>query len=63
MQFMKRSELQELSDPAQAEYLADIMSRMWMKSPNTPFPSILNAVMDADRKDGLEELVELYGLR
>lgn len=61
--FMQSTELQALEDPARAEYLADIMARIYQRMPNSPFPTVIRLVMEAEREGTLEDDIAALGLR
>lgn len=54
-EFVKSQELRSLEDEGAAEYLADIMARLYASDPSLPYPSITYLVMEAYRDGTLEE--------
>ena len=63
-EFMNSQELRSLEDEPVADDLADVMARLYQKAgPQTPYPSIIKAVMAAYRDGSLDALREQYGLQ
>jgi hypothetical protein len=62
-EFIGRQELTSIKDPKEADYLADVMSRLYQRNPSTPYPSIVNLVMQAYEDGTLEEGLAEIGLR
>jgi hypothetical protein len=62
-EFIGSQELAALEDEAQAQYLADVMARIYQRNPSTPYPSIINFVMSEHRNGTLEEGLAEIGLR
>lgn len=53
-QFMKSQELTSLQNPEKAQHLASVMAMTYAKSPpGTPYPTVLNLVMMADKQGKL----------
>ena len=61
--FSESQELLGLEDEATADYLADIMSRIYQRNPGTPMTSVKNFVMTEHREGTLEEGLAEIGLR
>jgi len=61
--FMSSQELAQLDDPAKAEDLADIMSRVFLQYPDEPYPSIIKYVMAAERAGTLDEELGKLGIK
>ena len=66
-EFMGSQELRQLEDPAVAEDLADIMTRLYQRTgggrEGAGSPSIIAAVLAAHRDGSLDELRKQYGLQ
>lgn len=60
--FMESQELAQLDDPARAEDLADIMSRVFLQYPDEPYPSIIKYIMAAERAGTLDEELGKLGI-
>lgn len=62
-EFVDSQDLRSLEDEPLAQDLADVMSRLYLRSPQTPFPSIIKMVMAAHNAGALDEMTEKYGLQ
>ena len=61
-EFIDSQDLRSLQDEPLAQNLASLMSQMYLRNPNTPYPTIIDEVMQALNSDALLALQEKYGL-
>jgi len=61
-EFIDSQDLRSLEDEPLAQNLASLMSQMYLRNPNTPYPTIIDEVMQALNSNELRALQEKYGL-
>ncbi len=63
-EFLASNELMKIDDEAAADYLADVMSQIYVRmAPGTPYPTVINRVMSAYRDGTLEEKLAQLGIK
>ncbi|MHC4703041.1 MAG: hypothetical protein ACYTFQ_20945, partial [Planctomycetota bacterium] len=62
-EFRDSQELTRIDDEATANYLADVMSQVYLRAPGTPFPTIINRIMSAYTDGTLEEKLAQLGIK